>query len=145
MLDLALHFSNRASSPDDLASDFLELANRGPVLNQCLKIKNFRHQPFGQKGFAHALLLGQDADAIDQFPDLAFQYVDGLLDLTESTPMDDEQQKRFAVSFNGEETEILYHVWREQEDWVHLYFSSESEDLIAAIKVAMTPLARAGD
>ena len=71
--------------------------------------------------------------------------VGGLLTLTESTPMDDEQQQRFAVTFNGEETEILYHVWREQEDWVHLYFSSESEDLIAAIEAATTPLARAGE
>jgi hypothetical protein len=71
--------------------------------------------------------------------------VDGLLTLTQSTPMDNEQQQRFAVSFNGEETEILYHVWREQEDWVHIYFSSESEDLIAAIEAATTPLARDGE
>jgi hypothetical protein len=71
--------------------------------------------------------------------------VDALLELTESTPMDDEKQQRFAVLFDGEETEILYHVWREQEDWVHLYISSESEDLIAAVKSATTPLARGGE
>ena len=71
--------------------------------------------------------------------------VDGLFELAESTPMDDELQERFAVSFNGEESEILYHVWREQEDWVHLYFSSESEDLIATIKAATEPLARSGE
>ncbi len=80
--------------------------------------------------------------ALDQVTDID---VDGLLELTETTPMDDEQQQRFAVSFNGDETEILYHVWREQEDWVHLYFSSESEDLIAAIKAATESLARSGE
>ena len=80
--------------------------------------------------------------ALDQISDVD---VDNLLQLTESTAMDTEQQERFAVSFNGEDTEVLYHVWREQEDWVHLYFSSESEELTAAIKMATTPLARAGD
>jgi len=80
--------------------------------------------------------------ALDQVTDID---VDGLLELTETTPMDDEQQERFAVSFDGEKTEILYHVWREQEDWVHLYFSSESEDLIAAIEAATDPLARSGE
>jgi len=77
--------------------------------------------------------------ALDQISDID---VDGLLTLTESTPMDDEQQQRFAVSFNGEDTEILYHVWREQEDWVHLYFSSDSEELTAAIEAAAEAFAR---
>jgi len=68
--------------------------------------------------------------------------VDRLLELTETTKMDDEQQLRFAVSYNGEETEVLYHVWREQEDWVHLYTSSESESLVTALQAAMAPFAR---
>ncbi len=60
--------------------------------------------------------------------------VDDLLALTNSVPMDDEKQQRFAVTFGGEETEILYHVWREQEGWVHVYASSTSRDLIAAVE-----------
>ncbi len=82
--------------------------------------------------------------AVDQLTDNDVD-VERLLELTESTQMDDEQQERFAVLFSGEETEILYHVWREQEDWVHLYASSESESLIAAVEAAMAAFARAGD
>ena len=69
--------------------------------------------------------------------------VDGLHELARATSMDDEKQRRFAVTFGGEETSILFHVWREQEDWVHLYASSESEDLVNAIKNAMGQFARA--
>ena len=79
--------------------------------------------------------------ALDQLTDNDID-VDGLLALTESTAMDDEQQQRFDVSFAGTETDVLYHVWREQEDWVHLYASSESENFVAAIKAAMEPFAR---
>ncbi len=46
--------------------------------------------------------------------------VDGLLELAQTTAMDDEKQQRFAVSYMGEDTSVLFHVWREQEDWVHL-------------------------
>jgi hypothetical protein len=70
--------------------------------------------------------------------------VERLLELTETTKMDDEQQQRFDVSFEGTDTNVLYHVWREQEAWVHLYFSSESEDLIEAIRASLQPLAREG-
>ncbi len=69
--------------------------------------------------------------------------VDGLLELARTTPMDDEKQQRFAVSYDGEDTSILFHVWREQEDWVHLYASSESEGLVNAIKKVMGQFARA--
>ncbi len=69
--------------------------------------------------------------------------VDGLLALALTTPMDDEKQQRFAVSYDGEETSILFHVWREQEDWVHLYASSESKGLVNAIKKVMGQFARA--
>ena len=82
--------------------------------------------------------------AMDQLTDNDMD-VERLLELTETTKMDDEQQERFAVSFNGKETEILYHVWREQEDWVHLYASSESASLVAALQDAMAPFARDGD
>ena len=69
--------------------------------------------------------------------------IDGLLELTRTTAMDDEKQQRFAVSYGGDETSILFHVWREQEDWVHLYASSESERLVNAIKKEMGQFARA--
>ncbi len=82
--------------------------------------------------------------AVDQLTDNDID-VERLLELTEMTKMDDEQQERFAVSFNGEETEILYHVWREQENWVHLYASSESASLVAALQAAIAPFAREGD
>ncbi len=71
--------------------------------------------------------------------------VERLLELTKTTKMDDEQQLRFAVTFNGEKTDILYHVWREQEGWVHLYASSESEGLVDALSTAMAPFARKGE
>lgn len=82
--------------------------------------------------------------ALDQLTDNDID-VAGLLALTESTPMDDELQQRFDVSFAGTETDVLYHVWREQEGWVHLYTSSESENLVAAIRAAMEPFARSED
>ncbi len=69
--------------------------------------------------------------------------VDGLLELARTTPMDDEKQQRFEVSYDGEDTSILFHVWREQEDWVHLYASSESEGLVKAINDEMGQFARA--
>ena len=68
--------------------------------------------------------------------------VDSLLELARTTAMDDEKQQRFAVTYDGEDTDILFHVWREQEDWVHLYASSESEGLVNAIKKMMGQFAR---
>jgi hypothetical protein len=59
---------------------------------------------------------------------------DKMLQLAVSTPMDEEQQDRFAVTFNGSEEEIQLHIWREQVDWVHLYFSSTSKELVAAVE-----------
>ncbi len=81
-------------------------------------------------------------DALDGLTDNDID-IDGLLALALTTPMDDEKQQRFAVSYDGEETSILFHVWREQEDWVHLYASSESETLVNAIKKMMGQFARA--
>ena len=52
-------------------------------------------------------------------------------------------QRRFAVLYKGEDTSILFHVWREQEYWVHLYASRESEGLVNAIKNEMGQFARA--
>ena len=68
-----------------------------------------------------------------------------LMELAVTTPMDDELQTRFTVRYEGSESEVLYHVWREQVDWVHLYFSSTSKDLIAEIEKTVGPFARAGD
>lgn len=59
-----------------------------------------------------------------------------MLALAVDTPMDGELQERFAVSYGGAEEEILFHTWREQEDWVHLYFSSTSSELISAIEAS---------
>jgi hypothetical protein len=82
--------------------------------------------------------------AVDQLTENDID-IERLLTLTETTKMDDEQQLRFAVTFKGEETDILYHVWREQEAWVHLYASSESESLVSALQAAFAPFAREGD
>ena len=65
-----------------------------------------------------------------------------LVELANSVAMDDEKQETLPIAYNGKETEILYHVWREQADWVHLYVSSPSEDLIGAIEKASEPFAR---
>ncbi len=58
--------------------------------------------------------------------------------MTQSVPMDEEKQQVLSVTFNGASTELFYHVWREQIDWVHLYLSSPSEGLIDAINLAAT-------
>jgi hypothetical protein len=68
--------------------------------------------------------------------------VDEIIELADSTPMDEELQDRFAIRFHGTNEEILIHVWREQMDWVHLYFSSTSVELIATIESKMKPYAR---
>lgn len=68
-----------------------------------------------------------------------------LMELAATTPMDDELEARFTVQFDGAENEVLFHVWREQVDWVHLYFSSTSQPLIDAIAAASDPFARADD
>ena len=81
-------------------------------------------------------------EALDRLADNDID-VDGLLALALTTPMDDEKQQRFAVSYDGDETSILFHVWRGQEGWVHLYASSESENLVNAIKNEMGQFARA--
>ena len=69
--------------------------------------------------------------------------VDELLALTKSISMDDEQQQRVAVSFQGEETDMLIHIWREQVDWVHVYASSTSQDLVNAVEVSIQSFERA--
>ena len=83
-----------------------------------------------------AAIDGLTDDSLDAAP---------LMELAATTPMDDELQTRFTVRYQGAESEVLYHVWREQVDWVHLYFSSTSEDLIDAIEAASGPFARAED
>ena len=59
-----------------------------------------------------------------------------MLQLALSTPMDEELQERYAVTIDGDTEEIQLHVWREQVDWVHLYFSSTSKELIGAIEAS---------
>ena len=81
---------------------------------------------------------------IDTLADNAIP-VDKMLELVVSTPMDDEQQDRFAFAFKGSDEEIQFHIWREQVDWVHLYFSSTSKELIAAIEKTNMAYARDDD
>jgi hypothetical protein len=71
--------------------------------------------------------------------------VDELLALTNSVPMDEEKQQRFVVSFRDIETEVLYHVWREQTDWVHVYASSTSQDLVKAVEISINQFERSSD
>lgn len=87
----------------------------------------------------HALLDAIDAIAENQLP------VDEMLLLATSTPMDEEQQERYAISFQGGEEEILFHIWREQLDWVHLYFSSTSGGLIGTLEESNAAFARVDD
>jgi len=68
--------------------------------------------------------------------------VDEILELAVKTPMDDELQERFSFVFKGSDEEVQIHVWREQLDWVHLYFSTTSEDLIAALETTNAAHAR---
>ena len=71
--------------------------------------------------------------------------VDELLALTKSISMDDEKQQRVAVSYRGEETDMLIHIWREQVDWVHVYASSTSQDLVNAVEAGIQSFERAAD
>ena len=71
--------------------------------------------------------------------------VSEILELAISTPMDEELQDRFAFAFNGSDEEIQIHVWREQVDWVHLYISSTSKELIAALEKTNMKYARDDD
>ena len=86
-----------------------------------------------------ALLTDIDALADNALP------VDKMLELAESTPMDGELQERIAFTFDGSSEEILFHVWREQVDWVHLYFSSTSRELIEALEETNAAYARDDD
>ena len=79
--------------------------------------------------------------AIDELTDNELP-VDELLALTTSVSMDDEKQQRVAVSFGGEETDMLIHIWREQIDWVHVYASSTSQDLVSAVEASIKSFER---
>jgi len=82
--------------------------------------------------------------AIDELTDNELP-VDELLALTTSVSMDDEKQQRVAVSFGGEDTDMLIHIWREQVDWVHVYASSTSKDLVDAAEASIKSFERAAD
>lgn len=78
-------------------------------------------------GFLHAVdaLVDSDLD------------VAGLVEFGASVPVDDEKQQKIAVVYQQDDTMVLYHVWRENADSVHLYFSTPSEGLAAAIESEM--------
>jgi len=86
-----------------------------------------------------AMLAAIDNITNDELP------VDELLALTNSVPMDEEKQQRFVVSFGESETEMQYHVWREQTDWVHVYASSTSQDLVNAVEISIKQFERSPD
>ncbi|MEL7447584.1 MAG: hypothetical protein AAFN78_00150 [Pseudomonadota bacterium] len=65
--------------------------------------------------------------------------VDALVTLTESVSIDEEKQQKFAVTVNGTDTELLYHVWREQQGWVHLYLSTPSSALAQLVDSELQP------
>ena len=71
--------------------------------------------------------------------------VDEILALAISTPMDAELQDRYTISFNGADEEIQIHVWREQVDWVHVYFSTTSKDLFKALEKVNNAHARSDE
>ena len=81
---------------------------------------------------------------IDTLADNALP-VDKMLELAVSTRMDEEKQERFTFAFNGSDEEIQFHIWREQVDWVHVYFSSTSMELIAALEKTNMAYARDDD
>jgi hypothetical protein len=85
--------------------------------------------------------IGALLTAIDQITEDDLD-IDGLLAMTNSVPMDEEKQQRFPVSFEGDDIELMYHIWREQQDWVHVYVSSPSEGLIEAIEHSAATFAR---
>ncbi len=68
--------------------------------------------------------------------------VDEIVELANATPMDDELQERYLFAFKGTQEDVQIHVWREQVDWVHLYFSTTSKDLILALESANAGHAR---
>jgi len=86
-----------------------------------------------------ALLADIDALTNDAFP------AGELIALAAATPMDEELEQRFSVNYQGTAEEIQVHVWREQIDWVHLYFSTTSKTLMAALEDSIAGYARSDD
>ena len=86
-----------------------------------------------------AMLAALDELTDDELP------VEELFALTNSVPMDEEKQLSFAVSFEGRDTEMMYHVWREQTDWVHVYASSTSAPLVDAVASSIKRFERHSD
>lgn len=80
--------------------------------------------------------------AVDAMTDEAMD-TDAMLQLAVDTPMDDEKQMQFSVSHGGAEAELYYHIWREQADWVHVYFWSSSKPLVDEIDGIIKEFARA--
>lgn len=68
--------------------------------------------------------------------------VQALNELGRGLAVDTEDQMRLKVSYQEKDTELLYHVWREQADWVHIYLSSPSGELITALDGVSKPLQR---
>ncbi|MDX1507595.1 MAG: hypothetical protein R3358_04905 [Woeseiaceae bacterium] len=71
--------------------------------------------------------------------------VRALVEMTTSVPMDAEKQADLVIRVDGRDVEMFYHVWREQPDWVHIYASSTSRELVDAVQAAIAPFARAAE
>lgn len=65
---------------------------------------------------------------------------EAMVKLARATKLDTEEQMKLRFDFNGAETTLLYHTWREQEDEIHVYFASPSEALIKRVDMIAAPL-----
>ena len=96
------------------------------LLVGCAPAEEENHQVTGDVDLAHIpALLTELADSVGGVD------VESLVALTGSVAMDAEKQEKLQVSYGGASTTLVYHVWREQADWVHLYFSTPSAELAA--------------
>ena len=71
-------------------------------------------------------------DALAQGLDVA-----ALGEMTASVPLDEEKQALQEVIYEGEDTTLVYHVWREHADSVHLYFATPSPGLAEALEAEL--------
>ncbi len=109
------------------------------LLIGCAPTEEESHQVTGDVDLARVpALLAELAGSVDGVD------VEGLVALTDSVAMDAEKQEKLSVSHDGASTTLVYHVWREQADWVHLYFSTPSAELAAFTEATLQRYERGG-
>lgn len=69
--------------------------------------------------------------------------VASLVQMSESVPLDQEQEQRLTLQYDGASREIQVHIWREYAGWVHVYVSSDSQALVDAVTAEMARFRRA--